>query len=69
MRISYSPHAQRRMKQRGITELHVLQILERPDYIRKSFEGRKEAGGCIEGRFIRIEFIEEQTYINIITVI
>ena len=57
------------MKQRGITELHVQQILQHHDYIRKSFEGRKEAGGSIDGRSIRIEFIEEETYINIITVI
>jgi len=69
MKIDYSDHAKKRMKQRGITELEIEYILEHPDYIKKSFEGRKEASGRIKNRLIKVEFIEIENYIRIITVI
>ena len=56
------------MKQRGITELHVEHVLQNPDYIRNSFDGRKESSGRIYDRTIRIEFAIEENYIKIITV-
>jgi len=69
MKIDYSDHAKKRMKQRGVTELEIEHILEHPDYIKKTFEGRKEALGRIKNRPIKIEFIEIENYIRIITVI
>ena len=69
MKIDYSDHAKKRMKRRGITELEIEYILEHPDYIKKSFEGRKEASGRIKNRLIKVEFIEIENYIRIITVI
>ena len=69
MKIFYSEHAKKRMKQRGITELEVEHILNHPHYIKKSFEGRKEAVGEVKNRAIKIEFIEIESYIKIITVI
>ena len=69
MNLIYSDHAKKRMKQRGITELEVEHVLSNPFYIKKSFEGRKEAVGEIKNRTIKIEFIEIENYINIITVI
>ena len=66
--VSYD-HAKKRMKQRGITEFEVEQVLNSPFYIKKSFEGRKEAVGNIKNRIIKIEFIEIENYIKIITVI
>lgn len=59
----------KRMKQRGVTSLDVEYILQHPIYIKKSFEGRKEALGIIKDKEIRIEFIEIENYIRIITVI
>ena len=50
MRIKYSYHAQKRMKQRGITSPEIEFILKHPDYIKKSFEGRKEALGHLKGQ-------------------
>ena len=41
MKIDYSDHAKKRMKQRGVTELEIEHILEHPDYIKKTFEGRR----------------------------
>ena len=69
MKIVYSDHAEKRMKQRGITELEVEHILEFPSYVKKSFEGRKEAAGEIRDRTIKIKFIEIENYIKVITVI
>ena len=56
------------MKQRGITELEVEHVLNYPQYIKKSFEGRKEALGIIKNKTIKVEFIEIENYIKIITV-
>ena len=68
MDISYSDHAKRRMRQRGITELEVESVLAHPYYIKKSFEGRKEALGIVKNRTIKVEFIEIGRHIRVITV-
>lgn len=68
MEIVYSSHAERRMRQRGITRLEVEYILKHPIYVKKSFEGTKEAVGEIKNRTIKIKFIEIENYIRIITV-
>ncbi|MDP3917001.1 MAG: DUF4258 domain-containing protein [Nanoarchaeota archaeon] len=69
MRIVYSDHAKKRMGQRGITELEVEYVLKYPQYIKKSFEGRKEALGIIKNRTIKVEFVDIENYIRIITAI
>lgn len=68
MNIVYSYHAKRRMKQRGITELELEHVLKHPLYVKKSFEGTKEAVGEIKNRMLRIKFIEIENFIKIITV-
>ena len=45
MKIVYSEHTKKRMKQRGIIELEIEHILKHPSYVKKSFEGTKEALG------------------------
>ena len=69
MEIVYSDHAKKRMKQRGIEEWEIEYLLNHPSYVRKSFEGRKEAIGKIRDRSIKIVFIKEEKYIKIITII
>jgi len=69
MRVVYSDHALKRMKQRGLTELQVEHILEYPSYVRKSFEGRKEAVGLLEHRIIKVVFVEIENYLKIVTII
>lgn len=69
MEIIYSDHAKRRLKQRGITHLEVEFILNHPNYVKKSFEGRKEALGKVKNRNLKVIFIEKEKYIKIITVI
>jgi hypothetical protein len=60
MRIVYSDHAKKRMRQRGITELEIEHTLQFPMYVRKSFEGRKEAVGEVRrGKFVKVDFIEQ----------
>lgn len=69
MELVYSDHAKKRLRQRGITELEVEHVLKFPIYIKKSFEGRKEALGEVNNRKIKISFIEKENYIKIVTVI
>ena len=69
MMIVYSDHSEKRLRQRGITKQEIEYVLKYPSYIKKSFEGRKEAVGEIKNRTIKVEFIETENYIKIITVI
>ena len=69
MKIIYLSHARDRMRQRGITELDVEDILKHPDYVKKSIKNRKEAVGETRNRTIKVVFIEKESYIKIITVI
>lgn len=68
MKIIYSFHAGKRMKQRGVTELEIEQVLSCPDFIKNSL-GIKEAFGKANTKLIIIFFIEEEILIRIITVI
>ena len=69
MKIVYSDHAKKRMKQRGITALEIESILSAPTYTKKTFEGKKEAVGMIRNKTIKIIFYEEESYIKIITLL
>ena len=69
MKIVYSEHAGKRMKQRGITEIEIEHVLNHAYYIKKSFEGTKEAVGKVENRLIKVKFIEIENYIKVITII
>ena len=68
MKIVYSEHAIKRMKQRGVTDLEIEHILKYPSYIKKSFEGTKEALGEVNNRSIKIKFVKIGNYIKIITI-
>ena len=68
MRIKYSDHAERRMKQRAVTKLEVEHILQYPNQIIKSFDGTQEAIGEVNNRTIRVKLIPIKNYIKIITV-
>lgn len=68
MKLIYSDHAIKRMKQRGITELELEHVLEYPMYVKKTFEGRKEAVGMINSRMIKIVYFEIENYLKIITI-
>ena len=68
MKIVYSEHAKKRMKQRGITEIEIEHLLSHPSYIKKSFEDTKEVFGEINNRPIKIKFVKIENYIKIITV-
>ncbi|MFC1768201.1 DUF4258 domain-containing protein [Nanoarchaeota archaeon] len=69
MRIRYSSHAYKRMKQRGISHIHVLHALKFSSQIRRSYGCRKIAEITIENQSIKVVFIEMETYIKVVTVI
>ena len=68
MKIVYSDHAEKRLRQRGITTLEIEHVLKYPTYVKKSYEGRKEAVGEVRNRAIKIAFEEKENYIRIISV-
>ena len=69
MNVMYSHHAEKRLKERGMTKLEVEHILKFPIYVKKSIERKREAVGEINGRTIKVVFIEKENYIKVITVI
>ena len=68
MKIIYSDHAKKRMRERNITEEEVEYILKSPEFVKKDFNNKREAVGHIKNRKIKIVFVKEN-YIKIITVI
>jgi len=68
MKLIYSDHAKKRMKQRGITELEVEHVIKYPTYTKKSFEGRKESVGKVRDKTIKIAYFEEENFINVVSV-
>ncbi len=68
MRVVYSNHAKKRMKERGIEDWEVEQILKSPEFVKKGFDNKREAVGLSKNRRIKIVFIKEN-YIKIITII
>ena len=63
----FTPYSERRRKQRGITNQMIEEALERPDYVKKSYEGRKMAFKKIHGGTLVVIFEERENYIRIIT--
>ena len=68
MEIFYSDHAKKRMKQRGVEDWEIEHVLKHPVYTKKSFEERKIAIGEIKNRKLGIIYSEEESYINVISV-
>lgn len=68
MKIIYSDHAKKRIKERGIEDWEIEHILKHPSYIKKSFEERKMAVGEIKNRKLWVIYIEEESYIKVISV-
>ncbi len=68
MKIIYSNHAKKRMRERGIEDWEVEHILKFPEFIKKGFDNKREAVGLSKNKRIKVIFIKEN-YIKIITVV
>ena len=68
MKIVYSDHAIKRMKQRGITLPEIQHILLYPSYTAKSIEGRKVAVETVQNRMIKVVCFETKKYKKIISI-
>ncbi len=66
--IIYSDHAKERMGQRGITELEIEHILKYAKYIIKTKNKRKIAMGEVDGKPIKVIFLEKENYKRVITI-
>ncbi len=68
MKIIYSDHAEKRLKQRGILEFEVEDALNFHSSIKNRRDGLKESVGRSNNRLIKVVFAEEENYIKVITV-
>ena len=69
MKIIYSDHARKRMKERGVEDWEVEQVLNSPEFTKKGFGGKREAVGYSRSRKIKAVFVREENYIKVVTVI
>lgn len=70
MDLVYSEHAKQRMRQRGITHLHVIHILQFPECtIKNTKQGVTTVIGTVQARRMRIIYTEQEKYLKIITII
>jgi hypothetical protein len=69
MDIIFSRHARRQMKWRKITEIEVKTVIDDPDTVADTIQGRKNAWKVTEGRIIKITYKPEDGRLTIITAI
>ncbi len=69
MRIVYSGHAKKRLRQRGIAEFEVEHILRFPTEVKRSSDGLEVASGESNGRNIKVVFGRKENYIKVVTVV
>ena len=67
MQFIFSPHIKRRMLERGINEETVKDIIKKPHFVKKSFDGRKIAVKKIDKRW-NVVYKEEGEKIVVISV-
>lgn len=63
-----SRHARRRLRRHGISEEQAAAVLQAPDTSEPSIKGRTNAFKAVEGRTIRVTYMEEAERIIIVTV-
>ncbi|MBI3032889.1 DUF4258 domain-containing protein [Candidatus Woesearchaeota archaeon] len=69
MKIIYSDHAIRRLKQRGISILEIEYGLENPKKVRYLDDDKKQITTVINNRELIIIFVQKEKHIKIITVL
>jgi|ETN02SMinimDraft_2_1059926.scaffolds.fasta_scaffold61816_2 hypothetical protein len=69
MRIEVSHHAKKRMRQRGISILHIRHILRFPIKTCINHDKTISVFANIENRTIELVYAKKENYINIVTVI
>lgn len=65
--IKFSGHAENRRKQRGLNKEHIFEVISNPEYIKRE-DNTKTAIKTVYGREITVVYIEEETYIKVVTV-
>lgn len=67
-RIIFSRHADERRKERGLSIAEIEATVNYPDYLKTDSAGKKVAVKHVKGRLITVVFVEEETYLIVITV-
>ncbi len=68
MKIIFSDHAKKRMRERGIENWEIEHLLKHPSYTKKSFDKRRIVVGEIKDRKLKIVYTEEESYLKVISV-
>ncbi len=66
MKVLFTDHAKKRMRETGIEDWEIEHLLKHPSYIKKSFDERRIAVGVIRDRKLKIIYTEEENYIKVV---
>ena len=69
MAIYFSRHARRQMKWRRVSEVEVMSVLDAPDRVEVSIDDRTNAYKLVDGRLLKVTYVEQAEDIVVITVI
>ena len=69
MAIIFSRHARRQMKWRRVSEAEVVSVLDAPDRVEQSLDGRVNAYKLLGDRLLKATYVEDKGNIVVITVI
>lgn len=67
MKIIFSSHAEKRLKERGIKKEQIIETIEFPEYTIKRTNDEVEAFKKIEGRKFKVVYFKGEKYIKVIT--
>tara|TARA_Y100000310_G_C20668471_1_gene808954 strand:- start:2204 stop:2422 length:219 start_codon:yes stop_codon:yes gene_type:complete len=67
MKISFSSHAEKRLKERGIKKEAVIETVEFPEYTIKRSNNEIEAYKKLNGKMLKVVYFQKENYIKVIT--
>lgn len=67
MNIVFSGHAKKRIKERGIKEEDILEVINFPEYTITRSNNETEAFKKIKGRTLKVVYIQKEMFIKIIS--
>lgn len=67
MRIDFSPHAEKRLKERGVDKEKIIEVINFPDYTIRRSNYKIEAFKKIKDKILKVVYFQIENYIKVIT--
>ncbi len=67
MKIVFSSHAEKRMKERGVRKEDIIEVIDFPEYVIRRENNEIEAYKKINNKMFKVVYIKLENYIKVIT--